>query len=166
MSGVAISLDADAALETLARAAASMEEPRELFLAIGDGLVDSTRARFEKEQDPDGNPWPQSLRARVEGGKTLRDTQTLYRSITREAGDNSVSIGTNLIYGAIHQFGGVIKAKTAKGLRFRRFGAGADTIVHSVTIPRRAYLGLDEADRQEIIALADDFLAAVTGGEA
>ncbi len=166
MTGVAISLDADAALETLARAAASLDQPRELFLAIGDSLVTSTRARFEAERDPDGNPWPPSVRALVENGKTLRDTQTLYRSITREADGNSAAVGTNLIYGAIHQFGGVIKAKTAKGLRFRRFGAGADTIVHSVTIPRRAYLGLGEADRREIIALVDDFLAAATGGEA
>lgn len=163
MTGIAFRYQVETAIATLERAAASLERPQPLFAAIGDALVDATRARFEKEQDPQGNPWPQSLRALVEGGKTLRDTQRLFRSITREAGDTSVAVGTNVEYAGTHQTGGTIRAKTKRGLRFRRYGAGADTIVKSVTIPRRSFLGLDDGDRQEIIALADEFIADALG---
>ena len=163
MSGIAFRYQVETAIDALARAAASLDKPSELWRAIGEVLVDSTQERFEKEQDPQGNPWPQSLRALVEGGKTLRDTQRLFRSITQEAGGTSVAVGTNVEYAGTHQTGGTIRAKTKRGLRFRRYGAEADTIVKSVTIPRRAFLGLDDGDRQEIIALADEFIADALG---
>ena len=49
----------------------------------------------------------------------------------------------------IHQTGGVIRAKTAKGLAFT-LANGESAVVGSVTIPARPYLGISEAEREEI----------------
>jgi phage virion morphogenesis protein len=150
--------------ETLAFLGATIEktdDQRGLFDAIGMALVVSTQQRFEDETDPQGNPWPDSLRKTLLGGRTLTDTAALVQSITHAPTDNSVAIGTNLIYAAIHQTGGTIKAKTAKGLRFRGPGNGGWVQKSEVTIPQRAFLGVDDEDENEIRALCADWLGAV-----
>lgn len=167
MTGISWRLDCfTAANQILASALRRIEDPTDLFNAIGVKMSASTQERFDTETDPEGNPWPASLRALTEGGKTLTDTAQLARSITHEADRTGVDIGTNLIYAAIHQFGGTIRAKTAKGLKFRRIGDNADTIVKSVTMPRRAYLGIDQDDLAEIEFLAGEFIANALGGTA
>ena len=92
-----------------------------LLAEIGETVKTQTMRRFEHETAPDGSRWSQSLRAKLEGGQTLTDTGRLRDSITYAvAMDNgSVEVGTNVVYAAIHQEGGVITAKTSKGLRFR-----------------------------------------------
>jgi phage virion morphogenesis protein len=56
-----------------------------------------------------------------------------------------VVLGVNKVYAAIHHFGGPA-------------GRG-----RKVTIPPRPYLGLSEADREEIRAILNDYLAAAGG---
>ena len=107
---------------------------------IGGAIVASTQLRFERGEDPDGNPWKPSIRALATGGKTLLDTGRLVSSIEHAAGPDYVDIGTNVIYAAIHQFGG----KAGRGL--------------AVEMPVRAYLGIDEDDRAEIGDILADFL--------
>lgn len=101
------------ALGRLGAAVAATDDKRGLFDAIGAALVVSTQDRFERETGPDGEKWPASLRARTTGGKTLTDKGMLVGSLTHNATDAMVEIGTNLIYAAIHQLGGVIRAKGA-----------------------------------------------------
>ena len=50
----------------------------------------------------------------------------------------TVSTGTNVIYAAIHEFGGTIKAKNAKALVFKI--DGEFVTVKSVVIPPRPYM--------------------------
>lgn len=126
-------------------------------------MVASVAERFRQETDPEGNPWPQSLRVKLEGGKTLTDKGILAGSVTHEASSRSVEIGTNDPRAAIHQFGGVIRAKTAKGLRFRPMGSNSFVIVQSVTMPRRAFLGIDGEDINTINRLAGEFVAEAFG---
>lgn len=152
------------AVAALAAAAAKLSDLTPLMDEIGRELVTSTRQRFEQEEGPDGSPWPKSARALVQGGQTLRDTGMLYRSITHRAEPQTVRVGTNLIYAAIHQFGGTIRAKTAKGLRFRPAGGNGFVSVKSVRIPARPYLGLSAADGREVEAIAGDFMGGALGG--
>lgn len=167
MTGVRMDITGfEATLSVLGAAIAKTDDARGLFDAIGMALVDSTQNRFETETDPTGNPWPASWRKTMSGGRTLTDTAALVQSITYEATDSSVAVGTNLIYAAIHQLGGTIRAKTTKGLRFRGPGNGDWVNKSEVTIPQRAFLGLDSDDENEIRALCADWLGAIddTGG--
>ena len=62
----------------------------------------------EKTFAAGGRPkkWPISKRAREEGGKTLIDSAILKNSITYKPGKDYLKLGTNKIYGLIHQLGG------------------------------------------------------------
>jgi phage virion morphogenesis protein len=156
----------EATLATLGKAVTAMEEPKPLFDLIGAALVLSTQMRFENETDPDGNPWPQSFRARTEGGKTLRDSALLFQSVTHEPSNEGVAVGVGGdagIYAAIQHFGGTITAKTSKGLRFRVGGNGAWVTKMSVDIPAHPYLGVNADDEKGIIALSEDYLFTAFG---
>lgn len=143
----------DAALGELARRGADLRPAME---EIGEALVTSTRRRFETETGPDGKVWPKSLRALLEGGKTLSDSGRLGR-IIHQASDDSVMVGTDAPYAAIHQFGGTIRAKTAAGLRFT-LADGSARIVTQVRMPARPFLGLDEDDGAEILFILENHL--------
>lgn len=125
---------------------------------IGGALETSTVLRFERETGPGGAKWPPSLRAQLTGGQTLTDTARLRQSITHRADSDSVAVGTNVIYAAIHQFGGTISAKSARALVFR-LADGTTRQVRSVTIPARPFLGVDDDDRAAIADIISDWLA-------
>lgn len=99
-----------------------------LFRSLGVRLVDSTQQRFDSASSPTGEPWRPSNRAKKQGAKTLRKSGNLLRSITHRASNDEVVWGTNVVYAAIHQFGG-------KAGRRR-----------SATIPARPYLGISDQD--------------------
>lgn len=78
--------------------------------ALGRALKSGAQLRFRSMTGPDGTQWPKSRRA-AGGGQTLSMTRRLRNSITFAATRDSVTVGTNVLYAAIHQFGGIIKAK-------------------------------------------------------
>lgn len=121
----------------LARLAAVLSHPEDIMDRIGRYLVASTHRRFERERAPDGTPWLKSARAIAEGNRTLTDTGRLRGSIEYTLTDSGrgVEIGTNVVYAAIHQFGG-------RAGRERR-----------AKIPARPYLGVDEHDRDTILRI-------------
>lgn len=166
MAGVTITFRPEGfeeVLDNLGEAAARTENARGLYDSIGAALAASAQRRFEEEADPAGNPWPPSLRALVMGGRTLTRTGALVASITHEANDDSAAVGTDLIYAAIHQFGGTIKAKSPRGLRWRAPGGGW-VRKDEVEMPRRAFLGLDDGDESAIRSLVADWILGVDGG--
>lgn len=118
------------------------------FRSIGRIVKSGTQLRFRTQQTPDGVPWKPSQRATDEGGQTLRLTGRLRNSITYRADHASVEIGTNVVYAAIHQFGGVAGRKTFKG----------EGPPNRSRIPARPYLGASKDDRDEIVATMNDFL--------
>lgn len=148
---------ADDALFQLGEAVSKTDDRRGLFDAVGASLVVSTQDRFEREIGPSGEKWPASLRARLFGGKTLTDTARLVSSLTHNATPDGVEVGTNVIYAAIHQLGGTIRPKTGKALSFAT-ADGKRVKVASVRMPARPFLGIDDDDKAEIIALADDWI--------
>ncbi|MEK0082867.1 phage virion morphogenesis protein [Benzoatithermus flavus] len=129
---------------------------------IGRTLVKNTQLRFEDQRGPDGSAWLPSLRARLQGGQTLKDTGRLVASITHVATGDRVEIGTNVLYAALHQFGGTIRAKQAPYLRFR-LADGTPIAVKEVTIPARPFLGLGDDDREDILAIVAHQLREAAG---
>lgn len=67
-------------------------------------------------------------------------------SEVRDSGDVlDLSVGTNVIYGRIHEYGGTILPKKGPYLTFRS-SSGRWAMVKSVTIPARPYLGPSISD--------------------
>ena len=161
MAGARIHIDVDtkAVQAALNRMASTLDGPgaQDVFDAIGQTLVTSTVDRFVREEGPDAEGWLPSRRAQEEGGQTLTDKGILKNSITHVAGPDYVDVGTNVLYGAIHQFGGEIRPKSADKLYIQR-GGKVVAVVDSVTMPARPYLGIDERDRD---AISDILLTAL-----
>lgn len=149
----------------LRQAGERLTNPQPLLTDIGAALVNSTRSRFDTQSGPDGRRWaPHSAdtvisrlggtkrvytkkmrfrkgtQARMDNMRILFLQGHLRNSITFHASRTGVEIGTNLTYGAIHQFGG-------------RAGRGK-----KVAIPARPYLGLSAADESMIEGLAQAYL--------
>lgn len=106
------------------------------FFARAGSILQSESSRaFEKQSSPFGSKWkahsPATTRVKLAqkklGARILQDTGTLAMSITKKTHAKGVSVGTNLEYAAIHQFGGK---------------AGRN---HKVTIPARPFLPINKA---------------------
>lgn len=171
MSGVAIRLSFSdlGALGSLKAVQETLGDLRPVLEDIGSELESSTVERFQTNVSPDGVAWPQSLRARESGGRTLVQSTALRDSVNyRVDGSNAVEVGAGGIardYAAIHQFGGTITAK-GKALRFR-LASGQFVTVRSVRIPARPYLGLSAADRKAIPEIAQEHMRlALASGRA
>jgi phage virion morphogenesis protein len=153
-----IKLDYHFDFEEPRRAFQALKEAQrqELAATIGEAIVSETRLNFEKQQGPDGTPWPpikpetiaaRSKRKKAPSGsaKTLIDHGHLSDSITYKVGDggNSVEVGSNMEYAAIHQFGG----DTGRN--------GANKI------EARPYLGLNSYLEEEIVLTTLEFYKQV-----
>ena len=151
------------------RAIAAHQDFTPAMAVIATVLASGVENRFDAETDPDGVPWLPSASAMEEGRKTLQDKGVrggLLGSLLNNAGYDASSawIGTNLPYAGIHQDGGTIRPREGSGKRALRtpFGPRA-----SVNMPRRAFLGFGEMERQEIPEVLSDFVRdAWTGGAA
>lgn len=130
--------------------------------SLGRVLLTGTQLRFRAGKGPEGQAWKQSKRAAEEGGQTLRKDGGLLGSITYEAGNGKVAIGTNKVYGAIHQFGGTIKHPG--GTRYvvvqgmARFVSNSFvgpvtglTKSHPIPMPARPFLGASDSDQAEML---------------
>ncbi|PIE13824.1 MAG: phage virion morphogenesis protein [Rhodobacterales bacterium] len=125
----------------------------ELMDTIGRLAQLQTRRRIQTEKTaPDGTEWPANAR----GTSTLYQTGRLHDSIDYQVGLGEVTVGSPLIYAAIHHFGGVIKPKNGKALAFM---AGGDQVfAKSVTIPARPYIGISSDNAEEIESVVEDFV--------
>ena len=130
----------------LLRRLGDLSEP---MLEVREVMLNAVHDRFESESAPDGNRWrrlsPATLvarRGRGKGGVTiLRASGRLIGSIAPRSDATSATVGTNVVHGAIHQFGG-------------QAGRG-----HKVTIPARPYLGFGDREREEIDEILTDWVA-------
>lgn len=131
----------------------------ELMDQIGSYGVASTQDRFLDEESPSGEKWEKSARVKEKGGSTLRESNQLFQSLTHEYAAEYAAWGSNKVYAGIHNFGGVIEPKTAAKLAFNV--GGQFVMVDKVTMPQREFLGLSDADRQEIEHITTDWLQEV-----
>lgn len=123
-------------------------DTRPMFDDIGAYLVSYTTKRFLLGVGPDGTPWTPSRRAlgdRDGIGKTLVDRGHLRDSITHQVflDGSGVQVGSDMVYAAIHQFGG---------------DAGRN---HAVHLPARPFLGINGEDEAEIDRIVANHMRAV-----
>lgn len=112
-----------------------------LLEAIGAEVESQTRRRIEEEKrGPDGTRWPAWSKGyaatRHKGHSLLIGEGNLLDSIQYVVSGDQVEVGTNLVYAAIHQFGGA--------------EAG-------MNIPARPYLGLSDDNLDDLAAIVDDW---------
>lgn len=142
----------------LRRVEAAAGDLSDLMDMVGAQIEDAVAGRFEEGRGPDGSPWKPSLGAAVEGRPTLVASARLRDSVTREVGPGHVDVGTNVIYAAIHQFGGEIRPRSAPALAFR-LADGRFVRAGKVTIPARPYLGFGPEDETAIARISERFFA-------
>ena len=96
---------------------------RGALLELGETVRNMAIDSFAGEKTPEGIAWKRSQRAWIDGGLTLTDSAVLKNSIgVNVEGVDAVTVGSNMVYAAIHQLGG---------------DAGRN---HSVHLPARSYL--------------------------
>jgi len=117
--------------------------PSELLNEIGKALVTSTKERFSTQQSPDKTKFkalsPRYLTSKIKKGfkgGILSRTGELKKSIRYEVDGKTLTVGSNQVYAATHQFGSKIN-----------------------NIPARPYLGLSKLDEERISTL---FLEALS----
>ena len=106
---------------------------------IGMMMVGDMQKNIEAGGRP--NKWPKSIRVKIGGGQTLRNTGAFYNSITYETGPGSVAAGPGSAmqkFARILAEGGTIKAKNKPFLVFFIPGIGWIR-KKEVTIPARDY---------------------------
>ena len=74
----------------------------------------------------------------------LNDTGALRQSIDELSDNDTTLVGTNMVYAAIHQFGGCV-------------GLG-----NAVFIPARPFLQLTSEDKQDLLDNVQDYFANLT----
>lgn len=132
---------------------AACDDSKPAMTTIGRVLSDRIRLGFRTSKSPYGEAWkPITYRQ----GKPLVNNAHLLSSIGHHATKNSVTIGTDedIIYAKIHQFGGVIRPRTAKTLRF--FIGNRMILTDKAVIPARPYLPIKDNE----VLLPQDWLKA------
>lgn len=165
-AGITIAVDDTAFRRGLGLIATRLDDLFPVLDTLGAALAAETQDTFEREAGPDDTPWPQSLRAKLSGGQTLIDSGRLVQSISHQVAPDrtSVAVGTNVEYGAVHQFGHVIKPVTAQALRFVT-AAGDTVFAKSVTIPARPFLGIGSRADAAIESVLGQWLAETAEGQ-
>lgn len=138
------------------------------FQDIGELALLTVRGYFDRQEAPDGSPWQQLSpaylaykRRRRFRASILQKRGVLFKSVAYSASRNEAQVGTNLVYGRIHQFGGEIKrAASRRTLNFKvnkrtgrsRFARGSkanfqqdvNVGAYTISIPARPYLSLGD----------------------
>ena len=167
MPEIIVKIDgADALRDYLGKLAGRMSNMSPILRAIGDRVTEQTKRRFQSGGPaPDGSAWKTPQTPNPKRIRTLTVSGILRDSIHPQMnGNNSVIIGTNVEYAAIHQLGGrtaahVILPRNKKALK-TPFGLFRKVNHPGSVIPARPFLGLSEANSTEIISIINDYIAA------
>lgn len=139
---------------------------RPLNAAIAEALAQSTKQRILDGVSPAGTPWEplaESTRRMKRGPGILRESEELYASILPSWDDVSSGISSDRLYGLFQQEGTkpyVIRAKNGQALRLPGLGESGllRRQVNHPGLPARPFFGVSAEDRQEILALGNDYL--------
>ena len=172
MTGARIeyALDSRAYTDAVARLGGVLKSG--LLKAIGVALVEETQSRFDAGVDVWGTRWQPLLpayEAIKRGPGILRASLMLQRSITFQVSGGTVSVGSNRIYAAVHQFGATIKPVNGKALKFKLGGQGKKgnkagfVQAKSVHIPARPYLGFGPKDERAVLEVLQREVTRIFG---
>lgn len=145
--------------EALGEVSRSLSDMTPIHQSIGNYVVRSTKERFKKGVDPDGNAWTPKKQATIDRYKERGDgdrpdpligpSKRLSSEIAQYADAQGVEIGSALEYSAVMQRG-------AKQGAFGKSPRGGP--IPWGDIPARPWLGLSEEDEANIIDIADEYL--------
>ena len=138
--------------------AAATSNRRQMLQGVGRRLLTRIRDGFRQSKDPWGQAWAPP---RLRNGQPLRDTGRLANSFTVQSDNDQVTVGTNVCYAVVHQFGATITAQsptgsnvcgyTPKGAPFLVFRTpGGFARKKQVKIPRRAMLPITQGGQAEL----------------
>lgn len=139
-------LDAEQAKATLTALKGRMKNMTPVMKTVGQIIRTSIQKNFEQGGRPEG--WIRLSPATVAKKRRdikLIDTGRLKRSINVKASSDKVIVGTNVIYAAIHHFGG----QAGRGKK--------------VKIPARPFMMIQDEDWKEINEVALDYLLREKG---
>jgi phage virion morphogenesis protein len=141
--------DFQAFIQRISAAASDMSPAMKAIASLGEQRIEDS---FQSETAPDGTAWEDSRRKKERGGKTLTKEGNLRRSASSDFDGQTAMWGVGMEYGAIHQFGGTITAKSGGKLKFPTPDGGYAQ-VSSVTIPARPFLpnSIEQIDQDAII---------------
>ena len=134
---------------------------------------------------------PGTIKEREKKGHTpitiLRETNALMSSLQTEADKSHAMVGTNNPYAAIHNYGGPIKKKATWGAVYLRTGKNGNLLrndrggaifagkkhksyakryfnvaAHEITMPKREFMKLTDADLQVMVNEAERYLEKAT----
>ncbi len=183
MAGTRLTID-KAELERLSALMAEQaaRDTSGLMRRLGEYLLESTQRRFKDQVKPNGEKWKELDERYARRKKRNKDTVLTLRGYLRSyihyqvTGGDSVEVGSNQKYAAIHQFGGEIdmpeRQATVRyrsvagkvlfaGKKHKRATERAVTVpVHFVKIPARPFLGLSAEDDREISRIIREWLAS------
>ncbi len=105
-----ITLDATQVTHALNQLSQRVINMQPAMVGIGEKIASLVDESFYDTHDPYGNPWaalsPVTIaKRRNSSSKPLNDTGRLKASITSNASQHEVTVGTNTIYAPTHQFG-------------------------------------------------------------
>ena len=182
MAGTRLTID-KAELERLSALMAEQaaRDTSGLMRRLGEYLLESTQRRFKDQVKPNGEKWKELDERYARRKKRNKDKVLTLRGYLRSyihyqiPDAQTVEVGSNQKYAAIHQFGGEIdKPERQAAVRYRsvagrvlfagkkhkRATERAVTIpVHFVKIPARPFLGLSAEDDRKIQRIIRDWLA-------
>lgn len=118
-------------ITTVSEASPALNSPklmRRLHAALAAEYRLLVQEGFEREASPAGTPWqqlaPATVRRRKSAHPILRVSGRLARTHVKASADCAI-VGSNLVYAAIHQYGGEIKRKDGQiKLHFRKVRRG------------------------------------------
>jgi len=146
MAGAHIDVDFGEFTERIGTLLTRIDDAEPVLASFGEYLIGEHQDRFDREVDPEGNRWadlaPETW-ARKRIPKILTETSTLRDDVVYDAGKASLAIGTNVEYGAVHQFGADFSIMSTR----RR-----------VKIPARPYIGVTPADVEELHEMLKEYL--------
>jgi len=124
---------------------------RRIMRRIAQLMKEAVEENFEKEGRPKWQPLSlATIKARQKKGywpgKILQQKGRLASSISSYSDNDKAVVGTNVVYAAIHQFGG----KTGRGRK--------------INIPARPYLQLTDEELLRIVREIEEYFKAVFGG--
>lgn len=144
----------------------------ELLDSIGAVVESQTRRRItDEKQSPDGEPWQDwsgsYAKARHSNQSLLQGNGDMLDSVTFVTERNQVRVGTPLKYPGIHQdgFSGNVSISAHQRLIHQAFGRvlkhpvwqSVSAHTRMMNIPQRQWLGLSNANSNELLAVIGDF---------
>ncbi len=191
MTGITIRIehkDIDAALDRVDRAAI---DATPIMSEISGYMVFVAQRNIEREKGPAGKPWPalsprtaeKRVGRRRRGYQTmLRVSGRLYQSLTGDHGSDFAAAGTNAVQAGLLHFGGEVEREARTQTIYQHYDERTDTFdprfrqrrrsnfardvevgAHTIKVPARPFLYLDEEDFAEIETIAAEGYARETG---